>query len=83
VPLNAEDRHHEVPSEAVLCQNVAEHPIYFHRTLTSYFRTILSAGFTLEGLVEPSPSKGALQKYPEFVDDLRMSHFLVLKLRKQ
>lgn len=54
----------------------------FHRTLTSYFKTIKEAGFILEGLVEPKPSEEMIRKYPYFKDDLRMCHFLVFKLRK-
>jgi 2-polyprenyl-3-methyl-5-hydroxy-6-metoxy-1,4-benzoquinol methylase len=56
--------------------------VYFHRTLTSYFRAITRTGFALEELVEPHPSQGAIEEHPQFVDDLRMRHFLVLKLRK-
>jgi ubiquinone/menaquinone biosynthesis C-methylase UbiE len=57
-------------------------PINFHRTLTSYFRAIAGAGFKIEGLVEPHPSQEAIEKHPRFVDDLRMSHFLVFRLSK-
>lgn len=58
-------------------------PIDFHRTLTSYYRTILDAGFVVKDLVEPYPSPEAIEKYPQFIDDLRMSHFLVFELGKR
>ncbi len=56
--------------------------LLFHRTLTSYFKTIKKVGFILEDLIEPKPSEDMIQKYPYFKDDLRMCHFLVFKLRK-
>ena len=58
-------------------------PIGFHRTLTNYFRTITKVGFIIEELIEPFPSQDAINKHPSFKDDLRMSHFLLFKLRKQ
>jgi ubiquinone/menaquinone biosynthesis C-methylase UbiE len=57
-------------------------PIGFHRTLTSYYRTMVGAGFMVEDLMEPFPSQAAIEKHPKFIDDLRMCHFLVFKLRK-
>jgi ubiquinone/menaquinone biosynthesis C-methylase UbiE len=59
-----------------------DNPIGFHRTLTNYYRTILDTGFIIEDLMEPYPSQDAIKKHPDFRDDLRMSHFLVFKLRK-
>ena len=58
-------------------------PINFHRTLTSYFRTIVDTGFVVKDLMEPYPSQEAIREHPNFIDDLRMSHFLVFKLKKQ
>jgi ubiquinone/menaquinone biosynthesis C-methylase UbiE len=57
-------------------------PYYFHRTLTSYFRTLKSAGFQIIDLLEPVPSAEAIEKYPHFIDDLRMTHFLIFNLKK-
>jgi 2-polyprenyl-3-methyl-5-hydroxy-6-metoxy-1,4-benzoquinol methylase len=54
----------------------------YHRTLTSYMATLLRTGFGVEALVEPCPSPEMLRRYPEFEDGLRMSHFLVFKLRR-
>jgi 2-polyprenyl-3-methyl-5-hydroxy-6-metoxy-1,4-benzoquinol methylase len=56
--------------------------LYFHRTLTSYFEAVRRAGFAVDALVEPKPSEEMLAKYPEFGDDLRMCHFMVLKAIK-
>ncbi len=58
-------------------------PINFHRTLTSYFRNIHAAGFSIEDLEEPMPSERAIQEHPHFLDDLRMSHFIVFDLRRE
>ncbi len=56
--------------------------IYFHRTLSSYFKTITGAGFSVEEVVEPKPSEETIKKHPGFADDLRMSHFIVFRLAK-
>lgn len=56
--------------------------VYYHRTLTSYFKAIQRAGFSVEALVEPKPSQEMLSKYPHFEEDLNISNFIVFKLRK-
>lgn len=57
--------------------------IYFHRTLTSYYKALMAAGFEVEDLLEPAPTPEAIEKHPRFADDLRMTHFLIFNLRKQ
>lgn len=57
--------------------------LHFHRTLTSYHRAIREAGFVVEALLEPKPSDAMLAKHPEFREDLRMCHFLVLRATKE
>lgn len=49
--------------------------LLFHRTLSSYLRTLLETGFDLLDVIEPKPSEEMLRHYPEFRDDMRMSHF--------
>ncbi|WP_042147234.1 class I SAM-dependent methyltransferase [Paucisalibacillus sp. EB02] len=56
--------------------------VWYHRTLTSYFKAILRAGFIVEDLVEPKPSKEILRKYPELKEDLNCADFVVFKLGK-
>lgn len=56
--------------------------VFYHRTLTSYFKAIQKAGFKIEALVEPKPSQEMLTKYPHFEEDLNVSNFIVFKLRK-
>ena len=59
--------------------NTDEGLLLFHRTLSTYLTTLLNVGFELLDVVEPKPSEEMLSRYPEFVDDLRMSHFIVFK----
>ena len=66
--------------EVPLFPNADRNPINFNRTLTSYYRAIRSAGLKVDDIVEPMPSPSAIEKHPEYVHDLRMSHYLVLKL---
>ena len=68
--------------ENVIIQNIENNPIGFHRTLTSYYKTIVAAGFMIEDLIEPCPTDVEIEKHPKFVDDLRMSHFLIFNLSK-
>jgi ubiquinone/menaquinone biosynthesis C-methylase UbiE len=56
--------------------------IVFHRTLTEYLRSFLISGFRLVDMVEPKPAEDMLSRYPGFRDDFRMSHFIVIKARK-
>ncbi|MDM5247210.1 MULTISPECIES: class I SAM-dependent methyltransferase [unclassified Lysinibacillus] len=56
--------------------------VFYHRTLTSYMKAIFQAGFTIEDVIEPMPSKEMLTKYPQFEEDLHCADFIVFKLRK-
>ena len=68
--------------EMAISPGADNNPIGFHRTLTTYFKTITGSGFTIEDLIEPFPSPEAIEKHPNFVNDLRMSHFLLFVLGK-
>ena len=59
-----------------------DNPIGFHRTLTRYYRAIREAGFIIQDLNEPTPNPEAIEKYPNFKDDLRMCHFIIFDLVK-
>lgn len=59
-----------------------EKMLFFHRTLTSYINTLTRTGFVLESIIEPTPSKDMLNKYPSFEEDFRCADFIVFKLRK-
>ena len=54
----------------------------FHRTLSTYVRGFLNAGFQIEDIVEPSIAPEQLTTYPELADELRVPNFIVYKLRK-
>jgi len=54
----------------------------FHRSLSTYVRGFLDAGFTIEGLVEPTVTPEHLALYPELDDELRVPNFIIYKLRK-
>jgi len=53
--------------------------LQYHRTLESYFGAVRRAGFMVDALAEPRPSEEMLVEHPEYRDDLRMCHFLVLR----
>ncbi|MGG2016331.1 class I SAM-dependent methyltransferase [Bacillus sp. S10(2024)] len=59
-----------------------EKVVFYHRTLTSYFKAIHQVGFTLVDVIEPMPSEEMLKKYPQFEEDLHCADFIVFKLRK-
>ena len=56
--------------------------VNMHRTLSSYVKTFLDAGFVLEGLDEPVPSAEQLVENPSFDDEFRAPNFVVYRLRK-
>ena len=54
----------------------------FHRTLTTYVRAFLNAGFVLTDLVEPTVSADVLDRHPALEDELRVPNFIVYVLTK-
>ena len=54
----------------------------FHRTLSTYVRSFLDAGFRIEDIIEPSLAPEQLETYPELADEIRVPNFIVYKLRK-
>jgi len=55
----------------------------FHRSLSTYVNGFLDAGFTIEGLVEPTVTPEQLALSPELDDELRVPNFIIYILRKQ
>lgn len=55
----------------------------FHRTLSTYIRVFLNAGFDLIDLAEPTVSRAQLEQYPELLDELRVPNFIVYVLRRR
>ena len=54
----------------------------FHRSLATYMRGFLDAGFAIEDLVEPTVTPEQLALYPELDDELRVPNFIIYLLRK-
>ena len=52
------------------------------QSLSTYIDGFLSAGFTLERLVEPTVTAEQLTSYPELDDECRVPNFIIYKLRK-
>lgn len=54
----------------------------FHRSLSTYTRGFRDAGFSIEGIVEPTVSAESLALYPELDDELRVPNFIIYVLCK-
>lgn len=54
----------------------------FHRTLSTYISGFLNAGFSIEGIVEPTVISEQLKDYPELDDELRVPNFIIYILKK-
>lgn len=54
----------------------------FHRTLSTWFNTILDVGFKLEKISEPQATKGAIEKAPHLTDCNIVANFLIIRCRK-
>lgn len=54
----------------------------FHRSLSTYTRSFIEAGFAIEEIIEPTVAKEQLAFYPELDDELRVPNFIIFVLRK-
>jgi SAM-dependent methyltransferase len=54
----------------------------FHRTLATYVRGFIDAGFSIDGIDEPAVTPERLAQYPELDDELRVPNFIIYRLRK-
>ena len=54
----------------------------FHRSLSTYVRGFLDAGFSIEDVVEPTVTEEQLAVYPEHDDERRVPNFIVYTLRR-
>ena len=59
-----------------------DHVKIYHRTFSNIVNTLIEAGFTIEKMIEPLPTKELLQDYPDYKDLLHKPDFLLLKARK-
>lgn len=57
--------------------------VSFHRTLTTYFRTVTRAGLVLKGIVEPVLSKKMATKHPRLKEHLRVPQSFHIEAVKQ
>jgi len=55
----------------------------FHRSLSTYIKGFLDAGFTVERIAEPTVTPQQLQRYPELDDELRVPNFIIYVLGKR
>lgn len=56
--------------------------LWFHRTLSTYIKTLRDTGFIIDDIAEPEPSEEAIAAHADFVHFKDMCHFLVLKVIK-
>lgn len=62
---------------------LGEHVTKYHRTLTTYLRTLLKNGFQILDVVEPQPPEQLLQTIPGMRDELRRPMMLIVSAAKQ
>jgi SAM-dependent methyltransferase len=54
----------------------------FHRSLSTYLRGFLDAGFSIVDVMEPTVTEAQLKIYPRLDDELRVPNFIIYALRK-
>ncbi len=54
----------------------------YHRSLSTYINGFLEAGFSIEGIIEPTVTEKQLALYPDLDDELRVPNFIIFELRK-
>ena len=52
----------------------------FHRTLETYVRGFLAAGFRIKGILEPMLPPECVAEYPELDDETRVPNFIIFEL---
>ena len=55
-----------------------EPAVSYFRTLSDYYNALVNAGFTIEKMIEPTPSPQAVTQCPQISDMLRIPDFLVM-----
>lgn len=54
----------------------------FHRSLSTYVRGFLAAGFVIADLIEPTVTEKEIEDYPQLDDEIRVPNFIVYALKK-
>ncbi len=61
---------------------LGQHVTKYHKTLTTYLRSLLQAGLTITSIVEPQPAPALLETVPDMADELRRPMMLLLAAKK-
>jgi ubiquinone/menaquinone biosynthesis C-methylase UbiE len=72
----------EGPQEERIFLALEDVLIQYHRTLGSYVKPIIAAGFALTDIVEPTPTAEAIRDEPRWKHDLRITHFIMFDCMK-
>lgn len=59
-----------------------DHVKIYHRTFSTIINTLVRAGFSVEELVEPLPTRELVEKYPGYGDLFHKPDFLLIRARK-
>jgi hypothetical protein len=54
----------------------------YHRTMATLLNGPITAGLTIERLIEPVPTDDMLQQRPHWAEELRRPTFLLVRARK-
>ncbi len=54
----------------------------YHRTFSTIINTLINAGFTIEKVIEPTPTEEILKEHPEYGDLRHKPDFMLVKARK-
>lgn len=55
----------------------------YHRTFSDILNALIDAGFIIENMLEPVPTKEIIERDPSFAKDLHKPNFLVIRARKK
>ncbi len=61
---------------------LGEKVVKYHRTLTTYFNTLLSNGFAINHIIEPKPLENMLDS-PGMIDEMRRPMMLIISATKR
>ena len=62
---------------------MGEDVVKYHKTLTTYLKTLLQAGLEIIGIAEPQPDERMLKDVPDMEEELRRPMMLIVSAQKK
>lgn len=54
----------------------------YHRTFSDIINSLISAGFTIESMIEPIPTQEIIDRLPNYINHIHKPNFLIIRAKK-